>query len=267
MNVALCVIGRLENRYAVEFVDWYKNLGFDKIFIYDNNFGDEEHFEDVLQSYIDDGFIEVTDCRNKTAYQINAYTDCYNKHKNEYDWIAFFDFDEFLVLKKDGDIKSFLSHFDGFQCVKINWMIYTDNDLVRSDYRPLNERFTEPMEYDKCVQYDFPDNNHVKSILKCNIDNFNWVGNPHIPSMITNACNTKGEKSSNDAFQPYDFDVAYLKHFVTKTIEEWVNVKFKRGTADVSYDTFFKKNRDRFFKYNKITKEKENFLINGKEES
>ena len=52
MNVALCTIGRLENRYAVEYVEYYKSIGFDKIFIYDNNFGNEEHFEEVLQPYL-----------------------------------------------------------------------------------------------------------------------------------------------------------------------------------------------------------------------
>ena len=36
MKVALCCIGRTENQYAIEFVEWYKNLGFDKIFVYDN---------------------------------------------------------------------------------------------------------------------------------------------------------------------------------------------------------------------------------------
>jgi hypothetical protein len=57
MKVALCVIGRLENQYAVEYVEYYKSLGFDKIFIYDNNHDGEEHFEDVLQTYIDDGLV------------------------------------------------------------------------------------------------------------------------------------------------------------------------------------------------------------------
>ena len=46
MKVALCCIGRLENQYAVEFVEHYKKLGFDKIFVYDNNHSDEEYFED-----------------------------------------------------------------------------------------------------------------------------------------------------------------------------------------------------------------------------
>lgn len=260
MKVGLCVIGRFENIYAVEYVEWYKKLGFDKIFIYDNNRDGEEYFEDVLQSFIDDGFVEITDFRNKGICQLEAYTDCYNKHKNEYDWIAFFDFDEYLVLKKDNDIHSFLKGFEGFQCVKINWMVYTDNDLVFYDKRPLNERFTTPMDFDKCIQYSFPENNHVKSIVKCDIDNFNWYGNPHIPTCVENACNAEGEKSDITAFQPYNFDVAYLKHFITKTIEEWLCIKIRRGTPDINYAKFIEKNNDRFFKYNVKTKEKENYI-------
>ena len=36
-KVALCAIGIMENQYVAEFVNHYKNLGFDKIFLYDNN--------------------------------------------------------------------------------------------------------------------------------------------------------------------------------------------------------------------------------------
>ena len=66
MKVALCVIGRLENLYAREYVEYYKKLGMDKIFIYDNNHKGEEHFEDVLQDYVDEGFVKIIDYRDKT---------------------------------------------------------------------------------------------------------------------------------------------------------------------------------------------------------
>ena len=36
-KVGLCVIGKQENKYAKEFVEYYKSIGFDHIFIYDNN--------------------------------------------------------------------------------------------------------------------------------------------------------------------------------------------------------------------------------------
>ena len=59
-KVAICAIGRLENRYAVEWVEHYNALGVDKIFIYDNNrVEDGELFQDVLQPYIEAGFVEI----------------------------------------------------------------------------------------------------------------------------------------------------------------------------------------------------------------
>ena len=109
MKVALCCIGRQENRYIREFVEYYKNLGVDKIFLYDNNYDDEEHFEDVINDYIENGFVEITDFRNKSICQLEAYQDCYDRRSKEYDWICFFDIDEFLEFSDSNDIKTFLS--------------------------------------------------------------------------------------------------------------------------------------------------------------
>ena len=261
MKVALCCIGRLENQYAVEYVEYYKSIGFDKIFIYDNNHDGEEHFEDVLQSYIDDGFVTVIDFRNKEAAQLLAYNDCYSKYENEYDWIAFFDFDEFLTLVKDKDIKSYLSRFDGFQGVKINWMVYTDNNLIKSDGRGVLERFTTPMEYDKCVTYKFPENYHAKSILRTR-NGFVWNGTPHNINGAKYA-DSDGNETNDSPFQKYSYESAYIKHFTTKTIEEFINGKYKKGTADRDIKSF--KNTtygsiDSFFKVNERTKEKDEYI-------
>lgn len=37
LKVCICTIGKKENKYALEFVEYYKKFGVDKIFIYDNN--------------------------------------------------------------------------------------------------------------------------------------------------------------------------------------------------------------------------------------
>ena len=52
MRLALVAIGRRENRYAREFVEHYLRLGFDHVFICDNNHDGEERFEEVLQDFI-----------------------------------------------------------------------------------------------------------------------------------------------------------------------------------------------------------------------
>lgn len=263
MKVALCVIGRLENQYAVEFIEWYKNLGFDKIFIYDNNHDGEEHFEDVLEPYVINGFVEIIDYRNKQKCQMQAYTSCYLNHGNEYDWIAFFDFDEYLTINGENSIKEFLSDkvFDNFQGIHINWMVYDDNDLIKYENKPLLERFTRPIEYDKCITYNFPENNHVKSIIRGGLNGFNWNTDTHSPHMNLLFCNNIGEKCNDEAFSQYNFDKCYLKHFRTKTIEEYLSNKMERGFADRTYEDFLKKyGVDFFFKVNTKTKEKEDFI-------
>lgn len=265
MKVALCCIGRLENQYALEYVDYYKLIGFDKIFIYDNNHDGEEHFEDVLQSYIDDNFVEVINWRNNEAVQIKAYNDCYAKHNNEYDWIAFFDFDEFFTLT-EGDIKSYLSNFSNCDVIKVNWMIYTDNNLVTNDGRPVLERFTEPMPYDKTFSYKFPENNHTKSIVRGGINNFRWSsGNPHVPGRNFSYVDSVGNKTNNTPFQPYNFRKAYIKHFSMKTIDEYINGKRRRGQGNRSYINFKSMYKiDNFFKLNEKTEEKMKYLENIK---
>ena len=99
-KVGLCAIGKLENLYAKEYVNYYKKLGYKHIYIYDNNNKNEEKFETVLNEDIKKGFVTIIDYRgfrgSRDSPQFDAYYDCYEKYNKEYDWLSFFDFDEFL---------------------------------------------------------------------------------------------------------------------------------------------------------------------------
>ena len=114
IKVCLCTIGKKENVYASEFVDHYKKIGYDKIFIYDNNDIEDEKFEDVLYWQISGNFVKIIDYRcyrgKRQSPQSGAYIDCYEKNKNNYDWLSFFDFDEFLELNKNKNIKEYLNN-------------------------------------------------------------------------------------------------------------------------------------------------------------
>lgn len=259
LKTALVAIGRRENLYAREFVEHYKNIGFSNIIIMDNNHEGEEHFEEVLQDYVDSGFVIIEDYRNQIKPQMRGYTEMYAKYKNEYDWIAFFDFDEFLFLNNI-TINEWLGGYpDDCEEVLINWLCMTDNNLVRYDPRPLVERFTEAMPLDRCVQYNFPDDCHVKSIIKGNL-NVVFGGNPHVPDTPLKAYNATGIRCQNSPFQPIDYTKAHLRHFTTKTIEEWMTRKMKVGTPDRDPNSFLPFYKDRFFKINQMTDDKLNYL-------
>ena len=76
--------------------------------------------------------------------QLKAYNDFIDKHYAEYDFAAFFDVDEFLCLKKDSSLDSFLSRYIDVYGVGVNWRVFGDNGLScveDGDYSVLS-RFT-----------------------------------------------------------------------------------------------------------------------------
>ena len=268
MKVALVVLGRIENRYAVEYVKYYKNLGFDDIFIVDNNYVYEEKFENVLQQYIDENFVHIIGGYGggaKTGLQTSCYEDAYKNLSNDYDWIAFFDFDEYLYLVKDTNVKNYLSRkcFENYNQILINWKIYTDNNLIYDDGRTCIERFTTPMDIKRNIEYDFPENKHVKAFLRCipELCGFKTPHNATSDILMNTTCNSVGEKTTPWPFQTIVYDLAYIKHFTTKTISEYIENKCKKGVGDRTIDSFNDTyGLDRFFLYNDVTDEKLNFL-------
>ena len=267
-SIALCAIGRRENQYAPEWVAHYRALGFDHIYIYDNNHDGEERFEDVLGDFVAEGFVTIVDFRNRAEErtQHDAYNDCYSRFGSKHAWMAFFDLDEFLVFANGSKGKNFLQAFlqerTAYNCILINWMNMTDSGLVRNDHRPLMERFTEAMQLDRTgIGGDFPENNHVKCIVRCGLNGLEFIRNPHVPTTPTlSCCNANGEAVRQKPRIHYSHDVACIKHFTTKTIEEWLTNKMQKGAAGITYDVFLKSYADFFFKINERTPEKEAFI-------
>ena len=263
-KVALCCIAKIENEYIRFFVEYYRQLHFDRIIIYDNNEPDGERFEEVIGDYIQSGLVQVIDFRGEAAPQLRAYQHCYDNYGQLYDWIAFFDCDEFLTFTdKDTDIHAFLDQgsFLPYQAVHVNWMVYGDNEQLDTDGRNVVERFKEPiLPYDFRTPFtSFPENQHVKSIVRGGLRHIRWVSGAHTPrNYAYSCCNASGERVKlSHGYQEIDYRVAYLRHYSTKTIGEWVRTKMKRG--DVYYTGEKGKQMtsvEFFFRYNHKTEEK-----------
>ena len=247
MKIALVVIGRQENKYAREWVEHHLRVGFHHIFIADNNHDGEEHFEDVLGDFVTKGRVTILNYRNKVAYQRQAYATIYAKYQKDYDWMAFFDFDEFLDIRK-GTLQELLSVSPFMPAVRINWECYGDNGLVIYDDRPCWERFSKPLPHPLHVQYkSHAENDHVKSIVRGGLGNICFKHNPHVI----------GDMSP---FREYDpNDRAVLRHYITKTAEEWL-WRSKRGSGARTLAMWRETYAGRFFKYNERTKDKETMM-------
>ena len=225
-GLCLCTVGKKENLYAKEFVNYYKLLGFNKIIIFDNNDIGDERFEDVLKDDIKNKFVEIVDIRGLLSVQIPANNFCYKIYNELYDWIAFFDFDEYLFINGSKNISNYIynKRFQNCESILFNWHFYNDNDLEKYDNRTLLERF-------KRFKYK---SSRVKSIVRGNIKNL-IIPSTHIIGInIHYFCNSNGKRIFPKSFKDikmYKYK-AFIKHFYTKTAEEFC---YKINKGDVQF--------------------------------
>lgn len=262
MKVAVCAAGKLENNYIVEFVEHYKNLGFDNVILYDNNDIDGEKFEDVLNKF--KKFVIIENKRGEKFNQKEFYNECYKKYSDKYDWIAFFDIDEFLILETSKNIKSFLSDkkFKNFDYIRICWKTYTDNNIIRinGNYN-CKKRFTEVFDV-----RNHPMNRRQKCIYKTK--NKKLVLSVHGPIDVLNPCNALGEQElkKGTMLSHTVWKGCWLNHYLTKSLEEYIInkcVKHNKSNRDESVYNIYVDDLTAFKPYweiNKQTPEKLKFI-------
>lgn len=261
MKNAVVAIQRLEGKYLREWTEHYLSLGFDLIIICDNNqLSDNEDITEILSDYIKDDKVIVEDYRGRVKAQMSAYCDMYLKYGSIYN-ILYVDIDEFLVLDGYDTISSFIASIPSdWECIVFNWMTMTDSGQIYADYSvPVQERFTEANP-NAMSQYSFSDDHHIKSLVRSGLNDVKFTGNPHIPSTPLTVYNALGKRCDQSPFQQVIHNTAYIKHYTTKSLEEYCCNKLLRGTGDRSYELFLQTYGNRYFKINDWTKEKQEYL-------
>ena len=252
IQVCICTIGKKENLYIREYIKYYKNLGVDKIYIYDNNEINGETFENVIFDYIKINYVNIINYRGYLKPQSKMMNACYKMNYLKYDWIIFNDIDEFLYLKNYSNIKNFLneSKFNNCKIIYLNFIIYTDNNNVYYENKTVISRFKEKFLYN---------NKYMgKSIIRGNIPRINITHAHYITSKIP-ACNGFGKISKKFKI---DSKYYYFKHYSFKSTEEYCN-KLNRGNVAFDNNNHKKLNKIfMYFNYNKITMQKINMLEN-----
>ena len=255
MKICLCTIGKRENLYIREYITHYQKYGVDKIFIYDNNNINGEKFENVIKDYIENGFVKIINIRGKFNMQIKALQDCYKNNYNKYNWLLFFDMDEFIYLKNYGNIKKYLADkkFKKCETIQLNMYFHNDNNLFYYSNKSLFKRFPKKVKRKR---------EFLKSILRGNI-NFK-LNCFHILNEKLKSCNGFGnynlkEKQGVYTYNP-DYTYNYIDHFCFKSLEEFIN-KLNRGDAfHGGIDRIKFRKINWYFSLNEITSKKINYI-------
>lgn len=253
INSIIALIAKKEYPYIKEFVEYHLNLGFNKIIIADNNnIDDTENYNTLLSYYINNNKVIIENYRGEYAPQLSFYNSI--QFKYQYDWCAFIDTDEYITLTDNySNINELLTTIPTqFNGIKLNWQIYGANGNIYHKEGTLIDRFPIPMPIDFKYNYPFPENYHVKSIIKGNCG-YNFYSNPHTAAYI-NYC-TPNDKldfipSDNMPFNSnINYQNIYIRHYYTKSLEEWIKYKQGKGRADIGNENN-SYSIDNFLKYN-----------------
>jgi len=250
--VIIC-IAKYEKDYIEEFVRYHLNLGFDKIYIYDNE--DIPTYEELLKEFKEK--VIVTHLPGKSYPRLPQYEALQQFTWNhicspEITHVAHIDIDEYIVLKKHDNIKDFIKEYiyDGennVMCsgIGMNWRFFGSSENINKTNDPLTIRFTK--REDK-------GNMHIKTIYNKNF--LGYIQNPHyivlnnndFPIKSTNGTTIEGPFNEN-----MDFSVIQLNHYKCKTWEEYRYIR-SRGRADrydnPAYDEGEDKLKEEFELYN-----------------
>lgn len=227
-RVGLVALAKDEDHYLKEWIDYNLELGFDDIFVFQNDWK-------YTGKPISDKRVHLLEY-NGLQPQTRCYNEFLDLHGNEYDFLMFFDIDEFLYIKSKENIKEFLAHYVDRDAFFVNWRVFGDNglDCVVNNGFSVKNRFT------RCGRHLDPLGKPIINTKK--LGNIVRFHNPHILVYKDNPIRelkffdptntlrvTCGYIKDNEIDEPVE-----LYHYKNKTVEEFMERKFNK--TDVIYD-------------------------------
>lgn len=241
-HTSILIITKDENEYLIEFLEHHLNLGFDHIYIYDNNSTIPvsetiKELPSAMQSKIS---VELYSFTDNNSFQLGCYQKWFNEHREETDWVAVIDTDELIELRKAKTISEFLNNFDDdVATVQLHWENYNANGHATKTVGTMEERFTTIKPLPVLPRT-------VKSIHRTayitGIDThwgYIYYGKK-VDALGKEITYGEDREPKKDADA-----IAVVKHYFTKSYEEWVN-KMNRGNVS----NFFHRRYEEFFWHN-----------------
>jgi len=224
MKVVIVAIAKMEQDYIEEWVKYHLHIGFDEIFLYDNE--DMPFYELFLKKYSDK--LKVTHLPGNNygkGVQYIALDKFTNGPmlQNGITHVAHIDIDEFIVLKKHSNIKEFIGEYINGTCggIGMNWRLFGDSGLKTQTEKSVLNRFTKTQVIG---------NQHIKTLF--NVNCFKKFIECHSiePKAGYRIKSTDGRIIEGAYNKEPNLDVIQLNHYKSKTLDEFQKISI-RGRA------------------------------------
>jgi hypothetical protein len=224
---AILAIAKDEDPYLVDWARHHLSIGFDHIYLYDNM--SARYAADV---FADAGLTEHVTCtrwpsRTVTSSQVDAYQHFVGTYGRDVEWAAAIDIDEFVNLKRDASIRTFLARFPDAVGIALNWRIFGSAGHAEFAPDPVIERFQ------KASNLDFGPNAIRKTIHRMPVTIAIDIhrGAYSVPDLIRSPSGRQVVNENAGPVLEADYEIAQVNHYFVKSYAEW-QAKLSRGYPD-----------------------------------
>lgn len=246
-EIVVLGIAKQELHYIYDWVKYHLHVGFDRIYLIDNNDESGERYDEVLKSFIEKDQVKIIDARGKKFIQNQYYNALY--YALPFKWISIIDIDEYIWFNETGkycDIKTFLNDIckdnDRFG-IMLQWHCYAPSGEDHPSDKHIWEANNKPLNFNarKDARCEYI-NDWCKSIYKssypieCN-EHFAWqysLNNPNSNIVKMVNCDDNGILKSQLIYiseDEFKNQSVYIKHFLLRNIDDFFHRKYMRGHA------------------------------------
>jgi FkbM family methyltransferase len=219
-------VAKLESDYIEEWVIYHLALGFEHIYIYDNE--DQPVYKELLKNYsskVTINHIPGNNYHKPIQYLILDYFITNYMRNGIITHCTHIDIDEFIVLKKHKCINEFIKEYIHGNCIGIgmNWRFFGDSGLKEKTNEPVTQRF-------KLCQKN--SDNQIKTIFDVSKTSGWSICHAIYKPEGCFVKATSGNIIEDVINDECSIDVIQLNHYKTKTLPEFKYIR-TRGRADL----------------------------------
>ncbi|WP_029605986.1 glycosyltransferase family 2 protein [Kozakia baliensis] len=209
--------------------------GFDALLIFDDH--SEDGTWEIIQTAKSLFKVKAhryqSSCSELSACRFDAYREAISLYRDDYDWIGFFDCDEYFYPVSAPDVRTFLSNFPEAHGVAVHWCIYGSNGHI------AKPRLPPIAAYSRHAEAALPDHRLYKSFIRPQyfrgeyIDPYRWDIEPN---HYVNAC---GDCHANEgANPPLCWERAKILHYISRSATHYAQRLAQRQGGYQSNDVW-----------------------------
>lgn len=241
-QLGVVAIVKNEAPYIKEWIEFHKLVGVDVFYLYDNESND--NIIEVLQPYVDQGLVKYKFIKGKKK-QLSVYNEAIEQYKNDVQWLAIIDADEFIVPIEKENILDMINSLDkSFSQILVGWLIYGSNGFKKKQEGLVTDNFKYHARSDFIADY--------KPILNPRL--VMNVGLPHWANVIGKTIDENGKRIWSYPYHtkiyalPSSKNKIRINHYYSKSLEEFIK-KSERGYADNGSSDRLARNMDAFHEH------------------